>query len=98
MFLQRSNGTVLDTTINSFWAPKLIVCHPERDAFCLAKDLIALREHSRVLCENAKSRVQRASLPPVMCEGLIGFRHAMNIFFLFDGRTFSIGGVQQLIT
>jgi hypothetical protein len=22
MFLQRSNGTVLGTTINSFWAPK----------------------------------------------------------------------------
>jgi hypothetical protein len=27
------------------------------------KDLSALREHSRVLCENAKSRVKRTSLP-----------------------------------
>jgi hypothetical protein len=36
--------------------------HPERGAFCLAKDLSAPREHSRVLCENANSRVWRASL------------------------------------
>src|SRR5580704_17808134 len=32
-------------------------CHPERDTFCLAKDLGAPRDHSRALCENANSRV-----------------------------------------
>src|SRR5580704_5507973 len=48
--------------------------------FCLAKslsracrgDLVAPRDHSRVLCENAKSRVQRASLPRRL-------RHARNL-------------------
>src|SRR5580693_5762574 len=42
--------------------PHHLSCHPERDAFCLAKDPGAPREHSRKERENAKSRVRRASL------------------------------------
>jgi hypothetical protein len=33
-------------------------------------------------------------LPPVMRESLIGFGHAVNVFFLLDGGAFTVGGVQ----
>src|SRR5579872_1313432 len=36
-------------------------------------------------------------LPPIVREGLIGLGHAVNVFFLLDGRAFSVGGVQQFI-
>jgi hypothetical protein len=32
-----------------------------------------------------------------MREGLIGLGHAVNVFFLLDGRAFAVGGVQQFI-
>src|SRR5271156_4021618 len=41
-----------------------LLCHPERDAFCLAKDLSAPHDHSCVLCENADSCVWRVSSRP----------------------------------
>src|SRR5271156_3388365 len=37
-------------------------------------------------------------LPPVVREGLIGFGHTVNIFFLLYGCAFAIGGIQQFIT
>src|SRR5207253_3647923 len=37
------------------------------------------------------------SLPPVMREGLVGFRHAVDVFFLFHGRALAVGGIEQLI-
>jgi len=88
MFLQRSNGTVLGTTIKLFLGSEKLL-------LALSCWLLPQPRSVRLSQERkAKSDL----LPPVMCEGLIGFRHAMNIFLLFDGRTFSIGGVQQLIT
>ncbi len=36
-------------------------------------------------------------LPPIVREGLIGLGHAVNVFFLLDGRAFAVGGVQQFI-
>src|ERR1019366_5687660 len=37
------------------------------------------------------------SLPPVMRERLVRFRHAMHVFFLLDGGAFTVRGVEQLI-
>src|SRR5215467_2020307 len=37
------------------------------------------------------------SLPAVMGEGLVGFRHAVHIFLLFDGPAARIGCVNQFI-
>lgn len=33
-------------------------------------------------------------LPPVVREGLIGFGHTVNIFFLLYGCAFAVGGIQ----
>src|SRR5215469_7362352 len=90
MFLQRSNGTVLGTT-NSFWAPNLnfyVVVIPG----ALSSGTEGLERAERI------NRVWRASLlPPIMRKRLVRFRHAMHIFFLFDGRAAAVGRVQQLI-
>src|SRR5215470_6819713 len=39
----------------------------------------------------------RAFLPPVMREGLVGFRHAVHIFLLLDGGAAIVGRIQQLV-
>src|SRR5436309_11507315 len=36
-------------------------------------------------------------LPPIMCEGLVGFGHAMDIFLLLDRCSASVRGVEQLV-
>src|SRR5271165_4246390 len=84
MFLQRSNGTVLGTAyLYSFWAPKSAVSYQPS-----AKTLVIL---SGVLCREGPTHF----LPPVMRECLIGFRHAVNVFFFLDGCAFTVGGIQQ---
>src|ERR1700694_932077 len=40
---------------------------------------------------------QEFVLPPIVSKSLVGFRHAVDIFFFLDGRTTPVGGVQQLI-
>src|SRR6185437_15404130 len=35
--------------------------------------------------------------PPVMRESFVGFRHAVHVFFFLDGRTFTVGGVEQFV-
>src|ERR1700683_4202577 len=89
MFLQRSNGTVLGTTVYSFWGSKI------QTSF----SLLALKLLAKPLSMKPRANRQRprADLPPVMREGLVGFRHAVNIFFLLNGCAFSIGGVQQFV-
>src|ERR1700677_3607424 len=37
-------------------------------------------------------------LPPVVREGFIGLGHAVNVFLLFNGCAFAVGGVQQFVT
>src|ERR1051326_2106572 len=39
----------------------------------------------------------KSLLPPVMREGLVGFRHAVDVFFLLHGRAFSVRGIEQFI-
>src|SRR5712671_136532 len=46
-------------------------------------------------CRDAACRV--SPLPPVMCECLVRFRHAVYVFFLLDRGAFSVGGVQQFV-
>src|SRR6266705_370467 len=36
-------------------------------------------------------------LPPVMCEGLVGLRHAVHVFLFLDRSAAGIGGVNQFI-
>src|SRR4029077_1310258 len=71
MFLQRSNGTVLGTTLDSFWAPN--------SASALGFQLLTqpLRHQPRA---NGSEPIA-ASLPSVMRERLIGLRHTVYIFF-----------------
>src|SRR5437763_12876491 len=37
------------------------------------------------------------SLPPIMREGLVGFRHAVDVFFLLHGRALAVGGIEQFV-
>src|SRR5271157_4679667 len=87
MFLQRSNGTVLGTTLNSFWGSE--ICF---SLFANRCSLFANR-----LKRRANSERRTALLPSVMRERLVRFRHAMHIFFLLDGSAFAVGGVEQLV-
>src|SRR5208282_208266 len=78
MFLQRSNGTVLGTTLNSFWGSE-IIDYPVETRLA------------------ASHTPPMASLPSVMRERLIRFRHAMHVFFLLDGSAFAVRGIEQLV-
>src|SRR5208282_3552440 len=78
MFLQRSNGTVLGTTLNSFWGSE-IIDYPVETRLA------------------ASHTPPMASLPSVMRERLIRFRHAMHIFFLLDGSAFAVRSIEQLV-
>src|SRR5712692_7121223 len=44
----------------------------------------------------AKTR-QASSLPSIMRECLVRFRHPMYVFFLFDGGALAVGGIQQFV-
>src|SRR6202158_4744731 len=89
IFLQRSNGTVLGTTLTlsglqnqlSAFSRQLSAkpnsCHPERRAL--------------------PRRTYATFLPPVMRERLVRFRHPVHIFFLLDRGAFSTGRVQQFV-
>src|SRR5258708_4112412 len=46
-------------------------------------------------CTDTACRV--SPLPPIMREGLVRLRHAVNIFFLLDCCAFAAGGVKQFI-
>src|SRR6516165_10433520 len=50
-----------------------------------------------LLCRNAACYVSSAFSPPVVREGLICFRHAMDIFFLLDRGALAVGRIQQLV-
>src|SRR5579864_2102505 len=52
----------IDLIITAMALSPLFLCHPERDAFCLAKDLRAPRDQSRDFCEIANPHDWRASL------------------------------------
>src|ERR1051326_5822460 len=85
MLRQRSNGTCLGTSYLTF-------------------DLV--NQMSLVVCRwsfanrgrfGPTTNDQRPSLPPVMRERLVGFRHAVDVFLLLDRSAAIIGGVEQLI-
>src|SRR6266849_1847967 len=40
---------------------------------------------------------QASSLPSIMRECLVRFRHPMYVFFLFDGGALAVGGIQQFV-
>src|SRR6185437_6490148 len=44
------------------------------------------------------SKPESFSLPPVMCEGLVGFSHAVNVVSLFNRAAAKIGGVVQFVS
>src|SRR5580700_8141670 len=96
MFLHRSNGTVLDTAffLSSFLNSCSLATEP-------VKSLISLcflrRSSLRPANSENQFSVLRSQLPPVVGEGLVGFGHAVNIFFLLDGSAAIVGGVEQFI-
>src|ERR1043166_8987496 len=45
----------------------------------------------------ATASLTPGSLPPVMREGLVGFRHPVHVFLLFDRSAARVGGVDQLV-
>src|SRR5882724_2069096 len=81
MFLQRSNGTVLATVF--------LYSFWGSKKFGVETPLAA----SPLA---AKTR-QASSLPSVMRERLVRFRHAVHIFFLLDGGALAVGGVEQFV-
>src|ERR1700722_9033260 len=99
MFLQRSNGTVLGTTINSFWAPTAV----QFGNWEIGKlsDLVIEKptlSHLPKITQLLNFPITQSFSPPVMRERLIRFRHPVNVFLLLDRRAFTRGGVQQLVT
>src|SRR5579864_5552729 len=94
MFLHRSNGTVLGTALLLPSGLQTRFCHPEATCFSSPEELRAINP---ALLAKLLTRAFAASLPPVMRERLVGFRHAMYIFFLLDGGAAAIGGIQQLV-
>src|SRR5262249_27097800 len=98
MFLHRSNGTCLGTvTLYSFWGSKLYVVILSGAPFA-SRRIWARRARRPRSLRTHKSRAWRASLlPSVMRERLIGFRHAVYVFFLLDRRAAVIRGVEQFV-
>ena len=97
MFLQRSNGTVLGTTFSasfygSGFASDLVIGKLSNLVISKPKFLARLS-----ITQLLNSPITQSLSPPVVRKSLIGLSHAVDIFFLFDGRALSIGGVQQLI-
>src|SRR5580704_16372308 len=93
MFLQRSNGTVLGTT--------LLFSGPTSSSFDFAVlqsgDLVIENQTTGFNYKLTRLPNDSIALPSVMRESLISLRHAMYVFFLLDGRAFSIGSVQQFV-
>src|SRR5437016_8925777 len=87
MFLQRSNGTVLDTAF--FFSSLRTSCSPTVFAGVL--------KTSPKITQLPDFENTRSHLPPVMRKGLVGLRHTVNVFFLLDGRAPAIGRIQQLV-
>src|SRR6266536_3517933 len=52
---------------------------------------------SRLSSASSSQPEARSSLPPVMCECLVRFRHTMHVFFLLDSGALAIGGIEQLV-
>src|SRR5947209_15708237 len=84
MFLHRSNGTVLDTAF--FRSSFRTSCSPTV--------LTGLPKISPNKSGNCDSQFR---LPPIVREGLIGFRHAVYVFFFLDSCAAAICRVQQFI-
>src|SRR5215469_18436489 len=97
IFLQRSNGTCLGTI-------------PSVSCYAVLRPLSTLRRGPPATAiPFAVTWVPRSpalfcwrlggtkKLPPVVRKRLIGFRHAVYVFFLLNCGTASIGGVKQLV-
>src|SRR5215813_8930939 len=110
MFLQRSNGTVLDTLF--FRSSLRTSCSPmvltglliEIQLLLLALAFLrsrvnsansAVKSSSPQKAQRNSARSQRKPLPPVMRKRLIGLGHAVYILFLLDRRPFAVGRVEQ---
>src|SRR5215469_8462967 len=86
MFLQRSNGTVLGTTL--LLPSGLQLFGFDHGAIARFSD----SDHSVT-----RSRNRLNFLPPVMRERLVRFRHAVDVLFFLDGGSTAVRRVQQLI-
>src|SRR5579872_1862237 len=75
-----------------FWARQLTLSGLRNQLSALGRQLSA----KQLLSTWARS-LREGSLPPVMCERLIGFRHPVHIFFLLDRGAFATGSVEQFI-
>src|SRR5215469_3935813 len=49
------------------------------------------------LAARCQEQLRLASLPPIMCKRLVGFRHAVHVFLLLDRRATIVGCVQQFV-
>src|SRR5260370_6355097 len=90
IFLHRSNGTVLDT---AFFLSSL------RDSCSPTMFAGLLKIHLNYACgaPGVHARPSKTQLPPIMRKSLIRFRHPVYIFFLLDGRAFTVRSVEQFI-
>jgi hypothetical protein len=96
MFLQRSNGTVLGTTlVCSFWGSDLVVDLVIGKFSNLVIEIQNLQHFT--ITQLLNFPITQFLLPAVMRECLVCFRHAMHIFFLLDGGATAVGRVQQLV-
>src|SRR5262249_46219290 len=89
IFLHRSNGTVLDTAF-VFFSSLRTSCSPTVFAGVL--------KFQPICGGRPPSITQLPQLPPIMRESLIGFRHAVYIFFLLDRCPTAISRIEQLVS
>src|SRR6266436_6090762 len=98
IFLHRSSGTVLDTAF--FFSSLRTSCSPAMFAGVLIKFsswLLALGSQLEPFAPVKNQEPTAALLPPIVRKGLVRLRHAVYIFFLLDGRAFTVRGVEQLV-
>src|SRR5437899_10525371 len=91
MFLQRSNGTCLDTAFfrSSF-----------RDSCSLTTEPVKALPFSIFLSIPKETRllhqlITKIPLPAIVRKGFVSLGHTMDVFFFLNRRAAAIGGVEQ---
>src|SRR6185437_15873714 len=86
MLRQRSNGTCLGISLNlHFWGKT-------RSSASLKKLKVTITPETL-----QSTPLIYFYLPAIVCKRLVGFRHAVHVFFLLDCRAATVGRVQQFI-
>src|SRR5438874_2689352 len=96
MLRQRSNGTVRDTFFPACGRCSVVLSKTSAITFGDSNSQ-RLRPPNKI-CRAAqrKPRPVTDRLPAIVREGLVGFGHAVDIFFLLHRGALAIGGVEQL--